>query len=161
MSDLKLTKIPAVKVGLLMRTPPERAFEAIADPSITTNFWYTKSSGRMTSGANLRWEWEMYGLSIQVQAKVVEPNRRIVYEWGVAGEAPTTVEWTLTARPDGTTAARVTNSGFTGDADAIVRSAIDSAGGFSLVIAGLKAWLEHGIQLNLVADRHPDGLGEG
>jgi hypothetical protein len=42
-----------------------------------------------------------------------------------------------------------------------VRSAIDSAGGFSLVIAGLKAWLEHGIQLNLVTDRHPDGLGEG
>lgn len=28
---------------------------------------------------------------------------------------------------------------------------------FSLVLAGLKAYLEHGIQRNLVADRRPDG----
>ena len=32
-------------------------------------------------------------------------------------------------------------------------------GGFSLVLAGLKALLEHGIQLNLVADHFPD-MGE-
>jgi len=25
------------------------------------------------------------------------------------------------------------------------------------LLAGLTAWLEHGIELNLVADRHPDG----
>jgi uncharacterized protein YndB with AHSA1/START domain len=136
-------------------------FEALVDPAITSKFWFTRGSARLETGRKVTWEWEMYGLSIQVQATAVEPNRRIVYEWGVAGEAPTTVEWILTARPDATTVVRVTNSGFTGDADAIVRSAIDSAGGFSLVIAGLKAWLEHGIQLNLVADRHPDGLGEG
>jgi len=29
-------------------------------------------------------------------------------------------------------------------------------GRFSLVLAGLKAWLEHGIELNLVADHAPD-----
>ena len=30
--------------------------------------------------------------------------------------------------------------------------------GFALVLAGLKALLEHNIRLNLVRDRHPDGL---
>ena len=34
--------------------------------------------------------------------------------------------------------------------------ALDSMGGFSLVLAALKAWLEHGIALNLVADRNPE-----
>ncbi len=37
----------------------------------------------------------------------------------------------------------------------------DSTQGFSLTLAGAKAWLEHGIQLNLVADRHPKGIDHG
>jgi len=35
-----------------------------------------------------------------------------------------------------------------------------STGGFTIVLAGLKALLEHNIQLNLVADRFPKGLTE-
>jgi hypothetical protein len=38
---------------------------------------------------------------------------------------------------------------------------MDSTGGFSFVIAALKAFLEHGIELNLVLDHNPDGLVEG
>ena len=29
-------------------------------------------------------------------------------------------------------------------------------GGYTIVLCGLKAWLEHGIALNLVADKAPD-----
>jgi hypothetical protein len=36
----------------------------------------------------------------------------------------------------------------------------DSTGGFSLVLAGLKAYLEHNLQLNLIADRFPKELGK-
>ena len=43
---LQLTKSPSVDVGLLIRRPPHDVFEALADPSITTTLWYTKSSGR-------------------------------------------------------------------------------------------------------------------
>lgn len=34
--------------------------------------------------------------------------------------------------------------------------ALDSTQGFNLVLAAAKAWLEHGINLNLVADKAPD-----
>jgi hypothetical protein len=37
---------------------------------------------------------------------------------------------------------------------------MDSTGGYALVLAGLKALLEHGIFLNLVSDRHPDSIQE-
>jgi hypothetical protein len=37
-----------------------------------------------------------------------------------------------------------------------VAQAIDMMGGFSLVLAGCKAYLEHHLQLNLVADHSPD-----
>ena len=36
----------------------------------------------------------------------------------------------------------------------------DTTEGFTLVLAGLKAFLEHNIQLNLVADRFPKELRE-
>jgi len=50
----------------------------------------------------------------------------------------------------------VTNRGFSGDAGEIVKQALDSTGGFNLVLAGAKAFLEHHINLNLMADRFPD-----
>ena len=55
----QLTKAPTVDVGMLIRRPPHEVFEALADPSITTRFWYTKSTGRMAEGAELTWEWGM------------------------------------------------------------------------------------------------------
>jgi hypothetical protein len=42
--------------------------------------------------------------------------------------------------------------------DALVKQVTDLTQGFSLVLAGLKALLEHDIRLNLVADRFPKGV---
>jgi hypothetical protein len=42
-----------------------------------------------------------------------------------------------------------------------VQRAIESTEGFTLVLAGLKALLEHRVRLNLVADRFPGGLTSG
>jgi uncharacterized protein YndB with AHSA1/START domain len=99
----------------------------------------------------------MYGFSVPVTVKAIEPNRRIVAEWPGEG-GPTTIEWTFTARPDGTTFVSIANSGFAGTADDMVKQALASTGGFTFVLAGLKALLEHDVRLNLVADRHPDGI---
>ena len=95
--------------------------------------------------------------------EVIEPNERIVIEWPGYG-GPTTVEWTFAVLENGTTFVNVTESGFTGSGDDIVKYVADSTEGFALMLAGLKALLEHDIRLNLVADRFPKGLpssGEG
>jgi uncharacterized protein YndB with AHSA1/START domain len=155
--QLQLTRIPSMQTGMLIRRPAAAIFEAIVDPALTTQFWFTESSGRLEPGAEVKWTWAMYGVSALVTAKAIEPNRRILIEWpGSSG--PTTVEWRLTALPDDTTFVRVTESGFTGDGDALVQQVADSTQGFSLMLAGLKALLEHGVRLNLVADRYPAGL---
>jgi uncharacterized protein YndB with AHSA1/START domain len=101
----------------------------------------------------------MYRISVPVSVKAIEPDRRIVIAWpGYGGE--TTVEWVFEAQPDGTTFVRITESGFTGDGDTLVKQVTGSTQGFSLVLAGAKALLEHGIRLNLVADRFPKGIEE-
>lgn len=159
MDNLQLTRAPIARTGMLIRKPVADVFEAFINPEITTKFWFTKSSGRLEVGKQVQWEWEMYGISIPVIAKVIEPNKRIVIEWP-GHNNPTTVEWIFGSQKDGTTFVSITNAGFTGDGDALVKQVTDSTQGFSLVLAGLKAFLEHNVRLNLVADRYPKGIEE-
>lgn len=159
MTTRQLTQAPIMKTGMLIRKPAAEVFEAFVDPDVTTKFWFTKGSGRLERGKQVQWEWEMYGISIPVTAKAIEPNTRIVIEWpGYSGA--TRVEWTFASEKDGTTFVSITESGFSGDGDELVKQVSDSTQGFSLVLAGLKAFLEHGIRLNLVADRYPKGVVE-
>jgi uncharacterized protein YndB with AHSA1/START domain len=142
-----------VKVQLMIRRPAAEVYEAFVDPAITTRFWFTKSSGRLEPGAKVGWDWEMYGAHADVTVKALEPARRILVEWS----APATlVEWIFTARGPDQTLVQITNSGFDGLEDTVVAAALDAKGGFTSLLAGAKAWLEHGVELNLVADHHPD-----
>ena len=96
----------------------------------------------------------MYNLSIPVEVKEVELNKRILIEWGNYGSM-TTVEWIFTPYENDTTYVTITNSGFQGDGDKVVSDALDSKGGFTWVLAGLKALLEHNIELNAIARCFP------
>lgn len=144
---------PIVKTQMLIRKPVEDVFEAFVNPAITTKFWFTESTGRLEPGKVIRWEWEMYGVSAEVRVKAVEPHRRILIEWG---DPPVPVEWQFTSRADETTLVGISNWGFSGSEDEVFKKAMDSMGGFSFVLAGLKALLEHNVILNLVADHYPD-----
>ena len=153
---MEIKDVPIAKTEMLIRKPVSEVFEAFVNPAITSKFWFTKGSGRLLAGKQVRWDWEMYDLSVDVNVKAIEDNKRILIEWGT-DSARTTVEWVFTSRPDGTTLISVTNTGFSGDGDEVVKQALDSTGGFTLVLAGLKAFLEHNINLNLIADRFPEG----
>lgn len=148
---------PAAKTGMLIRRPSGEVFETFADPAVTSKFWFSKGSSRLTPGAKVRWDWEMYGASAQVSVTAVDLGRRILVQWG---EPLTTIEWIFEARGEDQTMVTITNSGFAGTGDEQVAQALDAMEGFSLLLAGAKAYLEHGVQLNLVPDRHPDALVE-
>jgi uncharacterized protein YndB with AHSA1/START domain len=155
----QLTKPPSVDVGMLVRRPPHEVFEALADPSITTRFWFTKSTGRMAQGAELTWEWEMYRASGRVWVKEVQADRRIRFTWdGYDPSHPTTVEFQFIPYENDTTYLQVTETGFSGDADTQVRRALDSTAGFTFLLSSLKAALEHDITLRVTLDAHPPNL---
>lgn len=71
---------------------------------------------------------------------------------------PACRRWMFAPQSDGTTFVSITEAGFTGDGDELVKQVTDSTRGFSLVLAGLKALLEQNVRLNLVADRYPTGI---
>lgn len=143
---------------MLIYRPVAECFEAFVNPEITTSFWFTKSSGRLEIGKKVRWDWEMFGVSDVLTVKELEENRRILVEWE---NDPTTVEWCFESRNGGATLVKISNWGFPGNCDEVLPQAVDAKGGYTMVLAGLKAWLEHGIALNLVRDQFPDGCPVG
>ncbi|HEY6119285.1 MAG TPA: SRPBCC family protein [Pyrinomonadaceae bacterium] len=157
MDNLQLTEVPAATAEMLIRKPAAEVFGAFVNPEITRKFWFTKSTGPLAPGKHATWTWEMYDISIEVDVKEIEAGKRILIEWGNHG-AMTAVEWVFTPYQGDKTYVTITNSGFQGDGDKVVRDALDSKGGFTWVLAGLKALLEHNIELNAIADALPPGL---
>ncbi|MCI9844529.1 SRPBCC family protein [Flavobacterium pectinovorum] len=145
------------KAEMLIRKPVSEVFQAFINPEITRQFWFTKGSGNLEQGKSTVWTWEMYGFSLTVFTQIIEEDKRIVIKWGNSGEE-TIVEWIFTPLNEKETFVSITNSNFMGDADKILSEVRNSTEGFTLVLAGAKAFLEHQIQLNLVLDRFPKGL---
>ena len=146
---------PVAKTGLLVRRPVHEVFDAFVEPEVTTKFWFTSSTGRLEQHRDVRWEWERYGAHSDVRVETLEPYKRIVITWSAYG-TPNRVEWTFTDRADGTTYVDIENGPFADDDGDVAAQAVSSTEGFAFLLAGLKAWLEHGVQLDLVADKFPD-----
>jgi len=141
---------PVARTQMLIRRPASTVYQAFIDPEITSKFWFSRGSDKLQQGATVKWFWEMYGFSVDVRVLALEQDRRILIEW------PTPVEWQFSPRGADATFVTIVANGFAGSPDEQVAKAIDSMGGFSFVLAACKAWLEHGVQLNLVADHSPD-----
>jgi len=150
-------KIQFAKAEMLIRKPIDLVFQAFINPKITTKFWFTKSSGELKEDEKTEWTWEMYNRSISVVTKKIEPNKKILIEWTNYSDL-TTVEWNFKSLGENSTFVSIINYGFEENSDKTIESVRGSTEGFTLVLAGLKAYLEHNIELNLVSDRFPKGI---
>ncbi|NND35018.1 MAG: polyketide cyclase [Saprospiraceae bacterium] len=137
---------------MLIRRPVSTVFEAFIDPDITTNFWFTKSSGKLELGKTVTWHWEMYGVSGEVKVQELIPDEKISINWG---EPATTVDFLFKALREDMTYVTINHYGFQVSGDALIKEIKDNTSGFTTVLDGLKAYLEHGIKLNLIADKYP------
>jgi len=144
------TNTPCVETQMLIRRPAAVVFNAFIDPAITINFWFTKSSGKLEVGKKLNWQWEMYGASADVWVKEIIPNQKIIVEWG---DPATTIDFNFEAVDENSTYVVIKNYGFRETGDELISIIKDSTGGFTTVLDGLKAYLEHGLKLNLIGDK--------
>lgn len=154
---MQADKIPTVETQMLIRKPASTVFQAFIDPAITTNFWFTKSSGKLETGKKIVWEWEMYGISINVFVKNIVQDKSITIEWG---DPATTITFELIALSDQSTYVIIKNFGFNKTGDELIEAIKDNTGGFTTVLDGLKAYLEHNLQLNLIADKFPKEISQ-
>lgn len=140
-----------VEAQMLIRKPIEDVFEAFINPEITTQFWFTKSTGILEAGKTVTWEWEMYGVKSDVKVSEIIQNQLIKTEWG---NPSTHVDYEFRKMEKGTLVV-IKSYGFTQAGEDLLKIVNDNTGGFTTVLDGCKAYLEHGIKLNLIEDKFP------
>lgn len=145
-------KTKCAEAQMLIRKPVEEVFEAFMNPAITKNFWFTKGSDRLEVDKKVTWHWEMYNISTTVVAKEILRDQKILFEWG---EPSKTVEFEFTELDEDATFVTVSEYGYDKTGDELLAAIKDSTAGFTTVLDGLKAFLEHRINLNLIADKFP------
>lgn len=145
---------PTVHASTLIRRTPAEVFAAFVDPDVTTRFWFSRSSGRLEPGGSVRWEWEMYGVSSTVRVVGYVENESLALRWDGDDDLHTT--FGFTAHELGTVVT-VTETRPAATAEEAIAFVSDSTGGYTTALCAAKALLEHGIELNAVGDKFPDG----
>lgn len=140
-----------VNCQMLIRKPIDEVFNAFIDPEITTEFWFTKSNGQLKAGETTTWTWEMYNVSTEVQTLKIIPNQKIETLWG---NPATHVDYEFISMKNGTLV-QIKSYGYTQEGEELLNVINDNTGGFTTVLDACKAWLEHGVKLNLIEDKFP------
>lgn len=136
-----------------IRRPPSDVFDAFANANVMSKFWFLRRDDGLKEGESVSWFIGSGEDAISFDVHVKELNRpnRIVIEWENGGEY-TQVRWSFEGTAEGDTILAIEEFGFTGGDEAIIERVLDSTGGFNQVIVAAKAVIEHGVDLNVVAD---------
>ena len=136
---------------MLIRKPVSEVFRAFTDPAVTSRFWFSRGDDALDNGVITTWYWDWFDVSARVEVLAFVQDHSFQIAWGDDGQV---VKWHFDTMDAGTLV-RIEVSGFPSEPDQAMAEAIDSKGGFTLVLAGAKAFLEHGIEPNLVQDQFP------
>lgn len=141
-----------ITTQMMIGQPVSNVFEAFIDPEITSKFWFSASTGKLEQGHTVSWTWEKYQVSTKVTVTNIIANELIQIQWV---EPSTTVDFKFEALNESQTYLTIHNYNIPLEGEELIAFIIDSTGGFTTVLDGLKAYLEHGLQLHLVQDKFP------
>ena len=134
---------------MLVRRPASEVWEAFVEPDRICRFWLGRSTGRLEDGASVRWTFKVAGAETDVTVAEAVQGELLDLRWDDGQPLQIAFE----DRGDATlVTVRVTDFG--GDTPAA--NAVESMSGFTVVLASLKMWLEHGIEGDLMYDKFPD-----
>ncbi len=136
-----------IETSLKIQKPAHEVFEAIVDPKKISNYFISKSSGRLEQGKTITWQFPEMDMEFPVRVNKMQTDKFISYDWdnfedGVA----TTVEIELKPREEGETFVTVTEKSRDNN-EAGIKWLKGNTGGWANFLACLKAWLEYGINL--------------
>lgn len=132
--------------------PVAETYEAVADPEQLSRYFTTGGArGRLEPGNDVTWDFHDFPGAFPVTVVEADSPRRLVIRWG--GEATTATDGTTTTTfefepvdGDTRTLVTITESSWQPTADG-AKHAFDNCEGWSTMLAALKVWVEHGINL--------------
>lgn len=139
-------------VWIMVGKSPAEVYEAVADPAILSRFFTTGGAeGRMESGATVIWDFADFPGRFPVHVTEARKPERIAFRWDSGDDSgePYETEVVFAFEPidDGArTKVTVTESGWR-DNETAQTNAFGKCMGWSQMLAALKTWTEHGINL--------------
>jgi uncharacterized protein YndB with AHSA1/START domain len=140
------------KVMIHVGRPVEQVFEAVADPKQLSSYFTTGgASARLEQGTTVTWDFHDFPGAFPVEVDEVVANERIVFRWDAyQGDKPagykTTVTMTFKPTDDGRTLVEIEEKGWR-DSEAGLQASYGNCMGWAQMLAALKMWVEHGINL--------------
>jgi uncharacterized protein YndB with AHSA1/START domain len=144
MKDMKNQTLE-IKTVIQISKPSHEVFEAIADPLKMSNYFISKSSGRVEEGKTLMWRFPEFDMEFPVRIGKIEENKYISFYWDV-DEVELLVEMTLAPRANNSTLVTITEKSRENN-EAGIKWLQGNTEGWANFLACLKAYLEYGINL--------------
>jgi uncharacterized protein YndB with AHSA1/START domain len=136
-----------IKAALKIQKPVHEVYEAIVDPAKMSNYFISKSTGRMEEGKTLTWQFPEFDMQFPVRIDKIEKDKYISYYWdGAMDGTETKVEISLKAMEDASTFVTITEKSRDND-EAGLKWLRSNTEGWANFLACLKAYLEYGINL--------------
>jgi uncharacterized protein YndB with AHSA1/START domain len=134
-----------IKAGLQIQKPAAEVFEAIVDPAKMSNYFISKSSGRMEEGKTLQWNFPEFKDTFPIRVGKIEKNKLVSWYWST-NDKELLVEIKLETQQDGSTLVNVTEGKMKND-DEGIKWLGGNTEGWANFLACMKAYLEYGINL--------------
>ena len=145
----ELTELSFTVSGRISR-PVAEVYEAVTDPDRLSKYFTTGGArGRLEPGAEVSWDFADFPGRFPVTVVEAEGPRRIVIEWdgNETVDDRTRVVFEFASIDDGArTLVTITESSWRAT-EAGAKSAFGNCEGWTGMLAALKAWVEHGINL--------------
>lgn len=130
------------QASIQIQKPVHEVFDGITNPEKMTKYFISKSTGSLTSGQEVFWQFPEFDGSYPVNQVNVQPNSIISFVW----DPGTVVRIELEEQADGSTVVSVTE-GSKPLNEENMKWLVSNTGGWANFLACLKAYLEYDIQL--------------
>ena len=141
---------PTFRVFIIVNRPRHDVFEAVADPKELSAYFTTGgASARLEQGQTVTWDFADFPGAFPVEVTEVIPDEKIVFNWQ-ANEPGTDYQLQVTMRfsevEPGRTKVEVEEAGWH-ETDAARQASYGNCMGWAQMLAALKMWAEHRINL--------------
>lgn len=140
------------KAKIRIHAPAAQVLSAFTDPEKMSQFWFKRNDSGMVAGQAVTFTLGSGTDAFSFDALVSELDfpSKLVLEWD--GQfSRNQVTWLCTEDGDSTLLS-IEEIGFKGDDESVALAVLDSTGGFNQVIVAAKAFIEHGVAINVVND---------
>ncbi|QDK70600.1 SRPBCC domain-containing protein [Lactococcus protaetiae] len=148
-----------INIRMEISAPASEIFDAFVNPEKIGNFWFSNSSERWEKGKTIILSYEEFEANVPIQVMDIRENSRILLTWGpISDERAVTISF---MQVDEKTIVEVKEVGFqeyerlltdpvlaevrTYEYEEIINNLMGGKGGWTFVLACLKAYLENGV----------------